>query len=612
MKRSRNSLTKSWVLKSNATGGWSRLPSFVLVLALATACASEDVRAADPAKVLHLASPDIDTLDPQQFSDDPSFQVQAAIFESLFEWDYLGSPPKLTPLTAEGPADIAADGKTWTIRIKPGIFFTDDPAFKGRPRELVADDYVYSYKRWIDPNGRRGGAPVTTDLIVGARPVVDAAARSGKFDFDRPIEGLRALDRYTLRLRLTASDYPTIRDLLGFVGASAREVVEAAGADIRIRPVGTGPYRLREWKRGSRIVLEANPKYRGVRFPDSDNPAQAPLVRSMKGSVLPQIGVIEIAVIDEDLPRLLQFEQGGLDYVVLRGEVANRLLAGGKLKPEYAARGIARYVFPEPYLFSVYFNVADAVLGGMNNDRIALRRAIALALDVETLLKVVYAGQAIPANQIVPPGVSGHDPARPVKPLYDPAAARALLDRFGYRVGADGYRSLPDGKPLVLTLSQRTGAVSREVETLWKKSMDAVGLRIEFRVAPFQEIIKALEKGQFQMYYGGFGGSPSGYNELSQLHSRQPQRVNVVQFKLAEYDSAAEQFLHSESDAGQIAAARRMTDLALTYMPQLPAAFRLENEFVQPWVRGFSPMVFSSYWKYLDIDLTKRRTMTGK
>jgi oligopeptide transport system substrate-binding protein len=585
---------------------------FVMVLALASAGAGVNVRAADPAKVLRVASPDIDMLDAQQYSDDPSYQVVMAIFEPLYEWDYLVSPPKLTPLTAEGPAEITADGKTWTIRLKRGIFFTDDPAFKGRPRELVADDYVYSYKRWIDPNGRRGGAPVTADLIVGARPVVDAAARSGKFDFDRPIEGLRALDRYTLQLRLAESDYPIIRDLLGFVGASAREVVEAAGLDIRTRPVGTGPYRLREWKRGSRIVLEANPGYRGVRFPNSGNPAQAPLVRSMQGKVLPQIGVIEIAVIDEDLPRLLQFERGGLDYVVLRGEVANRLLADGKLKPEYAAHGITRYEFPEPFLFSVYFNVADPVLGGMNNERIALRRAIALALDVETLLKVVYAGQAIPANQIVPPGVGGHDPALPAKPLYDPAAARALLDRFGYRMNADGYRRAPDGKPLALTFSQRTGAVSREVETLWKKNMDAVGLRMDFRVAPFQDMIKALEKGQFQMYYGGFGGSPSGYNELAQLHSKQPQRVNVVQFKLAEYDTAAEQFLHSESDAGQIAAARRMSDLARTYMPLLPAAFRLENNFVQPWMQGFSPMVFSTYWKYLDIDLDRRRTTTGK
>ena len=128
---------------------------------------------------------------------------------------------------------------------------------------------------------------------------------------------------------------------------------------------------------------------------------------------MPQIAVVEVNIIDEDLPRMLQFEQGGLDYIGIRGEVANRLLADGALKPEYARRGITRRVFPEPFLFSFYFNVADPVLGGMSNERIALRRAIASALDVETLVKVVYAGYALPANQIVPPGVGGHDATLP-------------------------------------------------------------------------------------------------------------------------------------------------------------------------------------------------------
>jgi ABC-type transport system substrate-binding protein len=201
--------------------------------------------AADATKILRVASPDIDTLDPQQFSDDPSFQVLMAVFEPLYEWDYLASPPKLSPLTATGPLAITDDGKTWTAHLKPGIFFTDDPAFKGKPRELVAEDYVYSYKRWLDPNLRRGGSPIMTDLIVGMRSVVDAARKSGKFDYDRPIEGLRALDRYTLQLRLVEPNYPIIRDLLGFVGAAAREVIDAAGGDIRTRAVGTEPFRLR-------------------------------------------------------------------------------------------------------------------------------------------------------------------------------------------------------------------------------------------------------------------------------------------------------------------------------------------------------------------------------
>ena len=131
--------------------------------------------AADPAKILRVASFDIETLDPQQYSDIPSFEVLIAIFEPLYERSYLRSPTRLAPVTAAGLPEITDGGRTWTMHIKPGIFFTDDPAFKGKPRELVAADYVYTYKRWMDPNLRRGGNPVLADLISGARAVVYAA-----------------------------------------------------------------------------------------------------------------------------------------------------------------------------------------------------------------------------------------------------------------------------------------------------------------------------------------------------------------------------------------------------------------------------------------------------
>ena len=158
--------------------------------------------------MLRIASSDIDTLDPQQYTDDPSFQVLMAIFEPLYEWDYLAPPPKLSPLTAAAPPEVTEGGRTWTIRLKQGIQFTDDPAFSGKPRELTADDYVYSYKRWLDPNGRRGGQPILTDYHRRAPGRRGGARRAGKFDFDAPIEGLRALDRYTLQMRLTEANYP--------------------------------------------------------------------------------------------------------------------------------------------------------------------------------------------------------------------------------------------------------------------------------------------------------------------------------------------------------------------------------------------------------------------
>ena len=572
------------------------------LLALAVSCWA---LAADSAKVLHVASPDIETLDPQQYNDDPSFEIISNIFEGLYEWDYLAAAPTLTPVTAAGPPQISADGLTWTIRIKPGIYFTDDPAFNGKPRELIAPDFVYSIMRFLDPNLRRGGAPSSADLIVGARAVVDAARATGKLDYDRRLEGLRALDRYTLQMKLTQPNYPIAEAILNYF-VCAREVVEAANGDIRTRPVGTGPYRLKEWKRGSRLVLEANPKYRPITFPASSNPAHAALEKSMRSKTLPQIGVIEVAFIEEDVTRLLEFERGALDVVVLRAEIAARLLIDNKLRPEYVARGIVRHVYTEPYLFEVYFNMNDPVIGGMGNERVALRRAIALCFDRKTMIDVVYAGQALPANQLVPPGVAGHDPSLPAPSPADPAAANALLDRFGYKArDAQGYRLAPDGKPLTLTMSLRTGAISREMATLWKKNLDSIGLRSDFHLVPFQDVIKELEGGNFQMFSGGYGGTPFGYAQLWQLDLRQPATVNLSRFKSPETPRLVDAFFASADEAGRVAAARKISAIAASYVPVLPTIFRQQNDFTQPWVQGYGPMRYATYWKYLDIDVAR-------
>jgi ABC-type transport system substrate-binding protein len=584
-----------------------------LVLLLACAVHLPAQAAADPAKVLRVASFDIETFDPQQFNDDPSFQVFVAIFEGMYEYDYLASPPRLAPVTASGPPVITDDGKTWTVRITPGIYFTDDPAFGGKRRELVAEDYVYSLKRWIDPNLRRGGDAVMSDLVVGARAVIDAARKPGaKFDYDQPIEGVRATDRYTLQLRLTEPNFPVIHDNL-VRGAVAREVVEAANGDIRARPVGTGPYKLREWRQGSKVILEANPGYRSIRFPENSDPARAALVRSMKGKTLPQIGVVDISLIEEDAVRLLEFEKGGLDYIIVRGEPATRLQANGKLKPELVAKGVTRHTFVEPVLFSVYFNMEDPTIGGMDREHIALRRAVALAIDMDTMVKVVYAGQGMPANQIVPPTMTGYDPALPKKPLFDRAAATRLLDRVGFdKFDAEGFRKGPDGKPLTVTFTIRSGAISRETQTLLKRDMDAVKLRMEFHVTPFQEAVKEMVAGKYQMAFVGQGGVPSGYAVLYPLYGKAPSSINLSRFKLAEYDVAFGEFMRSEDPATQIAAARKMTELAQAYMPMLPAVFRVETNYVQPWLLGFSSPIFKQYWKFLDIDLAVQRKMQGK
>jgi ABC-type transport system substrate-binding protein len=563
--------------------------------------------AADPAKVLRIASPDIETLDPQQYDDNPSFEVLMGIFEGLYEFDYLASPVRLAPLTATALPEITDGGLTWTIHVKPGIRFTPDPAFGGKPRELVAADYVFSLKRWLDPNLHRGGDASITPLIVGARALVDAAKQPGAhFDYAAPMAGLRALDRYTLQLKLTAPVYSPIEFFLT-LGACAHEVVEAAGRDIGARPVGTGPYMLKSWQRGSKIVLVANPDYRALRFPRIDTGPYAAMSKAMQGKSLPRIGTIDISVIEEDSVRVLEFERGNLDYITLHSSAANRLLVGDRLRPDLSSRGVVRHATPEPYVFFVYFNVTDPTVGGMDKEAIGLRRAMMLAFDAKTMIDVLAGGQGLPANQMVPPRVAGHDPAFGDHSLYDPVAANALLDRLGFRRGADGTRTRPDGKPLVVTMTLRSGAISTELATLMRRNFGAVGIRVDFHMTPFQDAIKELERGKFSAYYGGYGGLPYGYGILQQLDSRASPVQNVSHFKLPEYDRAMDAFFHAPDAATQMDAQRTMAAIARTYVPMFPVMYRLQNDFVQPWLEGFAPQTFETYWKYMDIDEAKRR-----
>src|SRR5690348_7058116 len=227
---------------------------------LAPLGAALGARAADATKTIRTAFIVAETgFDPQATSDLYSDSIQRAIFETLFGFDYLARPYKRVPRTAVAMPEITGGGKLWTIKIKPGIHFADDPAFKGRKRELTANDYVYAWKRLLDPRIRSPFAWYVQGKIVGADDVIAAAGKSGRFDYDAPIHGLRALDRYTLRLELNEADYI----MLGYMtqspmAAVAREVIEAYGdvnGSAMDHPVGTGAYMFKSWRRGQQIVL---------------------------------------------------------------------------------------------------------------------------------------------------------------------------------------------------------------------------------------------------------------------------------------------------------------------------------------------------------------------
>jgi ABC-type transport system substrate-binding protein len=142
----------------------------------------------------------------------------------------------------------------------------------------------------------------------------------------------------------------------------------------------------------------------------------------------------------------------------------------------------------------------DPVIGGFAKDKIALRRAMSMAYNVEEQIKVVRKGQAMHMQMPIPPGVIGHDPNYRSIIQYDPDTANKLLDYFGYKKGADGWRTLPDGKPLLIALSSQPSSASRELDELWHKSLQSIGIRMETKIAPLVDNIQAAKACKLQMW----------------------------------------------------------------------------------------------------------------
>jgi ABC-type transport system substrate-binding protein len=403
------------------------------VLAALLLTAAPFAFAADMNKTLRVAFPvDVTGFDPQAMSDAYSGYVMRAIFDAAYSYDFLARPYKLVPNTAEALPVVTDGGKTFTFKVKRGIYFTDDPAFKGKKRELTADDYVFSWKRLLDPKVRSPNNDLLQDRVVGADTLIEQAKASGKFDYDAKLEGLRALDRYTVQLKLTRPDYNLLDNMTHWaMSAVAREVIEAYGDGstwVTDKPVGTGPYVLKDWRKGSKVFLEASPAYRDVRYPASAAEADKGIVAAMQGKKIPAIGKVEINIIEESNPRFLAFDSNQLDFVYVPSDFVNRVIENGKLKPDYAKRGIAWTRTVEPSFTYTFFNMNDPTLGGYTPEKIALRRAIVQGYNVDEEIRVIRQGQAMPATQPIPPGLPGHDPTLKRPDYYNPAQAKALLD----------------------------------------------------------------------------------------------------------------------------------------------------------------------------------------
>jgi ABC-type transport system substrate-binding protein len=558
------------------------------------------------------------TFDPAEVSDLYSSTLLANIFDAPLAYDYLARPLKLVPNTLEAMPEVSEEGTLYRMRVKPGIFFAEDAAFEGKRRELTAEDYVYSIKRLFDPKKKSPNLYLLEGNIAGMDEVLARARRENRMDYDTPVEGLRALDRYTFQVRLKQPNYNFLYYLAhcNLTCAVAREVDAKYGNNVGQHPVGTGPYRLTFWKRSSKLVFEANPGYREEHYnatPDPGDPASVEAHARNKGKRLPLTPRVEITILEEPQPRWLAFLNAEHDLIDrLPDQFANIAVPNGAVAPNLAKNGIRLSRVPGMELTYSYFAMKDPVVGGYTPEKIALRRAISMGNDIQEEIAIPRKNQAIPAQSPIGPGAAGYDPTfRTTAIEHNPSKAKALLDMYGYvDCNGDGWRDLPRKdasgacEPMVIEYAAAPDGQQQPLVELWKKNMDAIGINMQFRREKWPDLLKASKAGKLQMWGLGWSAtSPDADAFFVMLYGPNGGQANHSRFDLPQFNELYQKAKRLPDGPERNAIYREMNRLFLVYMPWRLGVHRFYNDLLHPWVIGYvRHPIMRGWWKYVEID----------
>jgi ABC-type transport system substrate-binding protein len=357
------------------------------------------------------------------------------------------------------------------------------------------------------------------------------------------------------------------------------------------------------------MILQANPGYRGSTwsFEPGDDPADKAIAARMRGKKMPQVGTIDISVMEEAQSSWLAFQRGELDLLNLPYTFAPVALPGGKLAPDLAKKGVYLSRILLPSINYTAFNMQDPVVGGFGNDKLALRRAIAMAYDVEGEVRIIRKGQAAPLQMVIPPGVAGYATRYRSGTRHDIDEANALLDRFGYRKGSDGFRTLPDGKPLTITYASQTTATAREFDELWKKAFDSIGIRMNGEKGKFSDQIRAAIACKHQMWsYGWIADYPDGDNFMQLLYGGNVGQSNVACYKSPTFDALYEKSRLLPDSPDRDTLYEQMMRQIETDMPWRLGTATYQNTLVQPNVVGYKahPVLLAD-WIHVDVEPKK-------
>lgn len=548
-------------------------------------------------KELHLVSEaKVSGFDPAQAGDLYQSNEMGKVFEGLYEYHPTKRPYELIPNLAEGMPEISKDQLTYTFKIKKGVLFHDDKCFpNGKGRELKAKDFEYSIKRLADPKIMSRGWWLFETKLAGVDAWREKHAKSDKTDYDEVLEGVKAIDDYTLQLKLV-KPYPQLMYALAmtFTVAVAKEAVETYGKEFLNHPVGTGPFILPIYQQSNTIVYTKNPTFREKYMPDSDNKERVPFVDK-----------ITVHIIEEVQPQWLNFNKAKVDVLLLPKENFGQALKEDKktLKDELKEKGVNYISEPMMDVTFYAFNFDNPLY----KNNLKLRQAISLAYDRKKNNELFFEGTGELAQGVIPPGLGGYDPNfKNPYATFDLEKAKQLLKEAGY----------PEGKglPVIRVLSSNT-ARSRQITEFFVKCMTNLGVKVQMDLVSWPDLVNRVIKRQFEIYTMAWHGDyPDAENFLGLLYcpNKSPgsNGAGYCNPKVDELFRKATVMQDSPERSKLYAELNQMIALDV---PWIFDSHRERQYLYQGWVKNF---VYTEYYQhlyqYLDVDLEKKKELISK
>jgi ABC-type transport system substrate-binding protein len=467
---------------------------FIAILSFTLSCSKNNEQRTT--KTLRIAiTSEISTLDPVNSYDNVSGSVIYNIYEQLYEYHYLNRPYELKPLLAETMPIMENQGKRYIIKLKKNIRYHDHPSFKGKVRNVKAQDFITQIKRLAFSPLNSTGWWIVDGVIEG----INEFRKTVGTDFNKlkttHIKGVTAPNDYTLVIELTQASPQFIYKLaMSFISPIPMEIIESEKYDLALHPVGTGPFYLTKIEPSKEIILKKFPNYHESFYPsEGDRFANSRGLLKDGGEKIPFLDQLIFKIVTEDSKRYELFLKNDLDFIVLPQQFYSQVFDDvGNLKEKIKATDIRLQTMPTLTYWWLTFNMNDPLLGKNLN----LRAAIAHAIDMNKYIELFTNNTGQKANSILPPGIVGYDPSDTLPYEYNSKIAKELLAKAGYPNG----KNLPE-----LNYDTRAESkISNDQAEFFKSELAKIGIKVRIVKNNFKQYLEKSRTGHLQFFQDGW------------------------------------------------------------------------------------------------------------